>query len=320
MAGDIVNLRMAAYAEAPVILVADIDRGGVFASIVGTVELLAREERQMLAGVIINRFRGDPALLAPGIAAVEARTGVPVLGVVPWLDLKLPEEDSVGLARKGQGRAGAPLRIGVVRLPRLANYTDFDPLEWEEDLALSFIDSPELIAGLDLLILPGSKSTISDLLYLKTHGFFPAIKKFTGEIAGICGGFQMLGRRVSDPDGVESAAAETEGLALLDAVTVMMTAKETHQAVAEILTAGLQVAPKCARRLEGYEIHMGETILGKGAEPFAHIISRSGREVEVLDGEDEEAAAARAASSRGVTPSSRALVSVAVPYSSVPQM
>lgn len=287
---DIANLRIARMGGAPVILVADIDRGGVFAQIIGTIELLEPDERAMIRGIIINRFRGDPALLDPGIAFIEERTGIPVLGVVPCFSgFSIPEEDSVALGKRahgsGPGAIEGKINIGVLKLPRISNYTDFDPLEWEEDVVLVYIDEPASLEGLDLLIIPGSKSTVADLEHLRRKGFFPAIKSFPGNIAGICGGFQILGRRVSDPDGVETlSAGEAEGLGLLDVVTIMLTAKETHQAVAELLIAGYQVAPRSAKRLEGYEIHMGETILGPAVEPFAHIISRSGNEVEVLDG------------------------------------
>jgi adenosylcobyric acid synthase len=286
---DIANLRIARMAGAPVLLVADIDRGGVFAQIIGTIELLEAAEKALIGGIIINKFRGDPSLLDAGIQFIEERTSIPVLGVVPCFSgFSIPEEDSVALDRR-KVKSGEPcpgkIRIGVVRLPRISNYTDFDPLEWEEDVELSYLDEPAAMDGLDILILPGSKSTIADLEYLRKHGFFPAIKGFKGNIVGICGGFQILGRRVSDPDGVEAlSAGEAEGLSLLDVVTIMLSAKETHQAVAELLIAGFQVAPKSARRLEGYEIHMGETILGTSVEPFAHIVSRSGKEVEILDG------------------------------------
>jgi adenosylcobyric acid synthase len=277
-------------ADGPVILVADIDRGGVFAQIVGTLELLEPDEKAMIAGVIINKFRGDASLLDSGIRFLEERTGVPVLGIVPCFSgFSIPEEDSVALNKRGtrseERGAERLLRIGVVRLPRISNYTDFDPLEWEEDVQLNYIDTPAEIASLDLLILPGSKSTIGDIIFLRDNGFFPAIKSFTGSIAGICGGFQILGRRVSDPDGVEAAeCCEAEGLGLLDVVTIMLTSKETHQATAELHTAGFQVAPRSSKQLEGYEIHMGETILGPAAQPFAHIVRRSGEELEVLDG------------------------------------
>lgn len=288
-AHDIANLRIARMAAATVILVADIDRGGVFAQIVGTIELLEPEERTMIAGIIINKFRGDASLLDSGISFIEERTSIPVLGVVPCFSgFSIPEEDSVALDKRKNGDnppVAEKIRIGVVKLPRISNYTDFEPLEWEEDVELVYIDQPADISGLDLLILPGSKSTIADLEHLRRRGFFPAIRSFKGNIAGICGGFQILGRRVSDPDGVEAmCAGEAEGLGLLDVVTVMLKAKETHQAIAELLTAGFQVAPRSVKRLEGYEIHMGETMLGPAVEPFAHIVSRSGQEVEVLDG------------------------------------
>ena len=290
-AHDIANLRVAAMAGAPVILVADIDRGGVFAQIVGTLELLEPEERARIVGVVINKFRGDPTLLKSGIDFVEQRTGVPVLGVVPWFSgFRIPEEDSVALQKRGTGDEGRGpgkdrLHIGVVRLPRISNYTDFDALESEPDVALTYLETPEGLAGLDVVILPGSKATIADLNFLRERGFFPAIREFSGAVVGICGGFQMLGRRVSDPEGVEDMAGRmAEGIGLLDAATVMLCRKETHQVEAELLPAGFLTAPKSSRHLTGYEIHMGETILGRGAAPFARIIRRSGREVEVQDG------------------------------------
>ena len=288
-AHDIANLRVATMAGCPVLLVADIDRGGVFAQLVGTLELLEPRERAMIAGVIINKFRGDVSLLQPGIQWLEERTGLPVLGVVPvFSGFRIPEEDSVALEKRDQVRLEQgpdKLRVGVVKLPRISNYTDFEPLELEPDVFLSYVDEPAALNGLDLLILPGSKSTVADLEFLKERGFFPAIRKFGGSIAGICGGFQMLGRRVSDPDGVETEGGrEAEGLGLLDVVTVMLTHKETHQATAELLPAGYLAAPKSCRTLSGYEIHMGETMLGPVVEPFSRIVSRSGEEVEVQDG------------------------------------
>jgi len=287
---DIANLRVAQMAGCPVILVADIDRGGVFAQIVGTLELLEPRERAMIAGVIINKFRGDVSLLTPGIHWLEERTGVPVLGVVPvFSGFRIPEEDSVALEKRAQGEGpraqGEKINIGVVKLPRISNYTDFDPLELEPDVSLSYVDDPAAMGGLDLLILPGSKSTIADLEFLRERGFFPAIRSFGGSIVGICGGFQILGRRVSDPDGVETQGErETEGLGLLDVVTIMLSHKETHQVRAELLPAGYLAAPKSCRTLDGYEIHMGETMLGPGVQPFSRIVSRSGEEVEVQDG------------------------------------
>jgi len=284
---DIANLKAAAMARAPVLLVADIDRGGVFASIVGTVELLTPAERRMLAGVIINRFRGDPSLLVDGIRAVEARTGVPVLGVVPWIELHLPEEDSVGLVRKGRGRAGAPLRIGVVRLPRLSNYTDFDPLEHETDVDLCYVATPEEIAGLDLLILPGTKSTLPDLQYLRSSGLARAIHDYHlqgGRIAGICGGYQLLGKRISDPDGVESDLLEAEGLGLLDVDTVLTGDKQTRQVAGTALEGAAAIGLRAGAEVAGYEIHLGMTTRGALACPLFTVARHGGFGENFTDG------------------------------------
>jgi adenosylcobyric acid synthase len=289
---DIANLRVAEMAGAPCILVADIDRGGVFAQIVGTLELLEPKEKELIRGVIINKFRGDPSLLQSGIDFVEQRTGVPVLGVVPYFThFRIPEEDSVALERKGKGQRAKgtrhgehKLRIGVVRFPRISNYTDFDPLEAEADVELMYIERAEDIEGLDLLVLPGSKSTMADLHFLHKHGFAERIRRFSGIIAGICGGYQMLGTRILDPDHVESSLAEAEGLGLLDAETVLLPRKETHQARARLLAAASLAAPGCSGAVEGYEIHMGHTTLGSGSLPFAQLLSRSGSEVTIPDG------------------------------------
>ncbi|QSV47204.1 cobyric acid synthase [Geobacter benzoatilyticus] len=288
-AHDIANLKVAEMAGCRAILVADIDRGGVFAQIVGTLELLEPAERERIAGIVINKFRGEPSLLAPGIEFVEKRTGVPVLGVVPCFSgFRIPEEDSVALEKRGSGAgdrgAAEKLKIGVVKLPRISNYTDFDALEAEPDVRLTYVEGADQLRGLDLLIIPGSKATITDLCFLVEQGLFEAIRAFREPIVGICGGYQMLGKRVSDPHAVESGIREAEGLGLLDVVTVMLEKKTTHQALAELLPAGYQVAPRCRGDLEGYEIHMGETILGPGVRPFARATERSGRPVEVLDG------------------------------------
>ncbi len=289
-AHDIANLKVAEMADCPVILVADIDRGGVFAQIVGTLELLDSTERARVRGIIINKFRGEPSLLEPGIRFVEERTGVPVIGVVPWFSgFRIPDEDSVALTRKGTGNrepgtGEGKIRIGVVRLPRISNFTDFDALEAEPDVELSYIDGPHELAGLDVVILPGSKSTTTDLFFLMERGLFAALKAFEGVVFGICGGYQMLGRKVLDPFNVESAIREAQGLALLDAETALLLHKETHQAEARLLPAGCLAAPGCDGLLAGYEIHMGETLLGREARPFATIVSRSGRETTIQDG------------------------------------
>lgn len=286
-AQDITNLRAAEMAGAPVLLVADIDRGGVFASIVGTLSLLEPQERARVAGVIINRFRGDAGLLAPGIAEIEDRTGVPVLGVIPWLRLDLPEEDSVALTRKGKQAAAGSVRIGVVRLPRISNYTDFDPLEREPGVSLAYIDNPVQVQGLDLLILPGTKSTIPDLEFLRQTGMLEAIAAYHrggGRIIGICGGYQMLGRRLADPLALESQQTVAEGLGLLDVHTVLQAEKTTHQVSALPLEAAGSVGLSGLKALTGYEIHAGETELGHNARPLFLITARSGQSVCLEDG------------------------------------
>ena len=286
-AHDIANLKVAAMAAAPVILVADIDRGGVFAQIVGTLELLTPEEKALVKGVIINKFRGDASLLTSGIKLVEERTGVPVLGVLPWLKHSLPEEDSVALQRRSNpptvNEADGKLRIGVLRLSKISNYTDFNALEAEPDVALYYLDSPDQLRSVDLLILPGTKSTISDLALLGTTGMLEAIRAFEGAVVGICGGYQILGKTVLDPDGVESGIKEAQGAGLLDVVTTMLQEKQTHQVTATLLPAGQELCPG-GNSVTGYEIHMGDTLLGPDARPFGRLETRSGAAVAVDDG------------------------------------
>jgi adenosylcobyric acid synthase len=287
---DIANLKVAEMACCPVILVADIDRGGVFAQIIGTMELLEPHERARVKGIIINKFRGDPALLHSAIEFVEERTRVQVLGVVPFFTgFRIPDEDSVALTKRGsvsreRGAGKTKVRIGVVRLPRISNFTDFDALESEPDVELSYIEEANEVNGLDALILPGSKSTTSDLNFLKERGLVRAIKEFKGIVAGVCGGYQMLGHRVLDPSSQESRIREAEGMGLLDVETVMLMNKETHQAEAILLPAGQMAVPGCTERIKGYEIHMGETMIGPKTRPFATITRRSGRDVEISDG------------------------------------
>jgi adenosylcobyric acid synthase len=287
---DIANLKVAEMAGCPAILIADIDRGGVFAQIIGTMELLEPGEKERVKGIIINKFRGDPSLLHSAIAFVEERTGVPVLGVVPcFTGFRIPDEDSVALSKKGtgnreQGTGEDRIRIGVVKLPRISNFTDFDALEAEPDVDLRYIEKAGEVAGLDVLILPGSKSTINDLHFLKERGLFETIRQFKGMIVGLCGGYQILGRRVLDPSGQESRICEAEGLGLLDVETTMLKKKETHQAAARLLAAAKRFVPGFIGDIIGYEIHMGETTLGKCARPFATITRRSGRVVKISDG------------------------------------
>ncbi len=293
---DIANMRIAEMADCPCILVADIDRGGVFAQIVGTIELLEPSEKERIKGVVINKFRGDPSLLKPGIDFVEQRTGVPVLGVVPYFGhFRIPEEDSVALEKrakgdkygqkpKGKEHDEGRIKIGVIRFPRISNYTDFHPLESEPDVDLHYIEKASELDGVDVLILPGSKSTIGDLLFLEKQGLFERILAFRGPIIGICGGYQILGKRVLDPHGVESSTGEAQGLGLLDVETVMLPHKETQQAEGRLLPAGSLIAPGCSEALTGYEIHMGRTTLGASALPFAELKRLSGGEGTISDG------------------------------------
>jgi len=276
-AHDIVNMRMAKAAGAACLLVGDIDRGGVFASLLGTVELLDPEERAMLRGFVVNKFRGDASLLQPGIEMIACRIQLPCAGVVPHLpNLGLDEEDSVALEdRRTARRAWEPcehgpgrrLRIGVIAFPYMANFTDFDALAAEPSVALAFLDDPADALKADLLILPGSKQTLDDLAWLRRAGFEQAVLNFPGRagILGICGGMQMLGRSIEDPDGAESNGVSrcAQGLDLLPIATKLQREKVTR------MVQGRAAFP--APCFHGYEIHMGETVYPDDAQPFAEI-------------------------------------------------
>jgi adenosylcobyric acid synthase len=284
-AHDFTNLKSAELAGAAGILVADIERGGVFASILGTVELLTPNERAQLHGIIINRFRGDASLLESGIAAIEDRTGLPILGVVPYLKLDLPAEDSLGLELRGSG--GGAVRVGVVRLSRISNHTDFDTLAREEDVDLIYVENPQQLNNLDLLILPGTKSTLTDLNFLHNSGLFSAIKAYAekgGKLIGICGGLQLLGRKILDPEKVESQTSAGEGLGLLDIETTLCPEKQTHQVLARLQPAAAAAGLGGLAELHGYEIHAGNTEYGSTSRPLLRIVQRSGAEVLIDDG------------------------------------
>ncbi|HTX35867.1 MAG TPA: cobyric acid synthase [Bryobacteraceae bacterium] len=294
---DIVNMRMARAAGAACLLVADIDRGGVFASLLGTVELLDPAERALLRGFVINKFRGDLGLLRPGVETIARRIRLPSAGVVPFLpDLGLDEEDSVALedrptprrAWDGAGNsAGRPLRIGVIAFPYLANFTDFDALAAEPSVSLVYLDEPSDVRRADLLILPGSKQTLDDLAWLRRSGFEPEIRNFAGRagVLGICGGMQMLGGSIDDPGGAESSGAGRFacGLGLLPIRTVLQAEKVTRVARGRVLSTTLFGEPLAAPAFRGYEIHLGETAYQDGAQPFAEI-QRAGESAVRLDG------------------------------------
>ena len=283
---DLVNFSMASRADAAVLLVADIDRGGVFAATIGTHHLLTRAERRRLQGFIINKFRGDISLFDAGVRIIEARTKKRVLGVVPYLkDLLLPQEDSVALERKMGTSAGAAaheMQIGIIRLPHISNYTDFDPLEQEPGVSVRYLDHHGALPVLDLLILPGTKNTIADLLYLEQTGLAGKIRKYAaagGRVIGICGGFQMLGQWVRDPLGVEGSLSEARGLGLLPLITTMAGEKTTTQVEAKFLGLG-----NAGPHVTGYEIHMGRTEpVGEG-QPVCRIERRLHETVALVDG------------------------------------
>lgn len=254
IAHDIVNLPMATYADAPVILVADIDRGGVFAQVVGTLACLDEKQRRQIKGVIINRFRGDIDLFKDGVDWLEKRTGIPVLGVLPWYtDFAIEAEDSVVLERPNPSvMLGSSPAIGVIRLPHISNFTDFDPLQQLPGLQVAYLKKPCDLSRFSAVILPGSKNTCNDLNWLHTVGWQQQLHDYVdqgGNLLGICGGYQMLGRAVHDPDGIEGPQGSTPGLDLLPVETVLRAPKTTTRSTFSWGSAqGI-----------GYEIHMGQT-------------------------------------------------------------
>lgn len=266
---DFVNMGMAKIADAPVLLVGDIDRGGVFASIYGTVKLLSPEEQQRIRGIVINKFRGDAALLKPGLKQLEDLVGIPVLGVVPYLNLDLDDEDSV-TERFSQKVSGKPLDIAVIRLPRISNFTDFNALSRLEPVGLRYVTRAEELGGPDLVILPGTKNTMGDLKWLQDTGLADAIKSLAGggtPVIGICGGYQMLGRTLSDPDGVEEGG-DMAGLGLLPADTIFEPKKVRTRVTGAVCPLGGYYGGLAGIGVTGYEIHMGRTALSGGAVPF----------------------------------------------------
>ena len=285
-AGDIVNMQVALHAGATVLLAGDIDRGGVFAHLLGTLELLTAEERALVRGFVINRFRGDPSLLTPAIEDLERRTGVPVLGVVPWLDdLRIAQEDAVALERPetlrpasdGRADAEAEVDIVVLRLPRIANFDDFDPFIDEPGVRLRYVSRVEDLGYPQLVILPGTKATVADLEALRRAGLADALLELHRggtPIAGICGGFQMLGERLCDPQGVEApAGAEVPGLGLLPITTTFTTEKSTRRVSGRVAGAAGIWSAAAGAAVEGYEIHMGQS---EGTvEPFLTLDGRA---------------------------------------------
>ncbi|MGH7780426.1 MAG: cobyric acid synthase [Candidatus Binataceae bacterium] len=250
---DIVNWAIAELADAPVLIVADIDKGGALAALVGTVALLTPAERLRVKGLIINKFRGDPELLYDGLKIIEQHTGVPILGVLPHAgNLEIPEEDGAGLRIMTLPSPERPIAIGVVAFPRISNYTDFEPFLREPDVSLQYFENPEQAGGLDVLCLPGTKSTIADLAWLRSRGwedFIAAHRGAGGCVIGICGGYQMIGMRIDDPERIESDAGSVVGLGLLNIETIFEGEKITTRTEGAHIASGLPIS--------GYEIHCG---------------------------------------------------------------
>jgi adenosylcobyric acid synthase len=261
---DIVNMAMARHAKAPVLLVGDIDKGGVFASLYGTVKLLGRDSRRIKA-FVINKFRGDAAILKPGLDMISRRTGVPVVGVLPYVyDIGLPEEDGMALHQKsgvrGEASGGKAIKIVIARLQYISNFTDFDPFYHEPDVEIFYSAHASDIENADLVIIPGTKNTVKDLLLLRERSVDTSIKNAYRKgimIMGMCGGYQMLGRKIIDPHGVESSHSEIEGIGLLDIETVFGKEKRTCRVEAEVVR-GEELGVR-GGILKGYEIHMGKS-------------------------------------------------------------
>lgn len=276
---DLVNMGMAEIADCPVVLVGDIDKGGVFASIVGTMVLLTHTERRRIKGVIINKFRGDIELLKPGLVMLEKMIKRPVLGVIPYLNIHIDEEDSATEYMKISKPYG-DVDIAIIYLPHISNFTDFEPFYYVEGLKIRYVYSSDTLGNPDVVIIPGTKNTIGDLLYLKANGFYERIREYAhngGMVIGICGGLQILGKKIIDPYNIESEIRESEGLGLLDLITVLEKEKITYQSLVKL--------ERLPYLLKGYEIHMGRTTkIGDNAIPFSRVVRRGEVECNEIDG------------------------------------
>jgi len=254
---DLTNMRVARHLNAATILVVDIDRGGAFAHVIGTLELLEPEERALIKGIVINKFRGQRSLLQPGIDWLEERIGIPVIGVIPWIEQSFPAEDSLNLFESRPKNVNADITITVIRLPRIANFTDFDPLESEPTVQLKYISPKQDLGHPDAVIIPGTKSTIGDYTILQQTGMAEAIKQYVasgGTVLGICGGFQMLGKFIADPEGIEGYDSQRcEALGLLPLTTLITTQKVVRQ---RQVTSNY---PQVGLPITGYEIHQGRS-------------------------------------------------------------
>ena len=283
---DIVNIPMAMAVKAPAVIVADIDKGGVFASAIGSLKLLRLKERKLIIGYIINKFRGNIKLFEDGKRIIEKKSKRPVFGIVPYIpSLNIPEEDSVALdsGKKGSIKKGSDVRIAVIRLPYISNYTDFDPFELEEGVSLWYAKKPAELDGANIVIIPGTKNTVSDLIWMRKAGFEGEIRsviKRNGTVVGICGGFQIMGKYIYDPQSIESKVKDEIGLSLIDMHTIMST-KKILKRVKAVCTIGDSLENKT---VYGYEIHMGESKPESNFRPAFKIIERNGETANDLDG------------------------------------
>lgn len=270
---DIVNMGMAKLAKAPVLLVGDIDRGGVFAQLYGTVALLEEEEKKFIKGLIINKFRGDKTILDPGVDMLERLTGLPVIGVTPYLHVRLEDEDSLSERLEETQKVGL-IDIAVIRLPRISNFTDFNVFEGIEGVSLRYVSAAHQLGMPDLILLPGTKNTMRDLLWMRQNGLEAAILKAHragSTVFGVCGGYQMLGHSISDPEGVEEGGL-IRGMGLLDADTVFEPEKARTRVEGRILRPEGVLETLADVEVTGYEIHMGRTVIHENARPFTEIV------------------------------------------------
>lgn len=290
---DLVNMGMAELSDSPVVIVGDIDRGGVFASLYGTIMLLTEEERKRVRGVIINKFRGDVEILKPGIKMLEDLIDLPVLGVVPYTHLQIEDEDSLAERFNQNSKREGQIKIEILYLPHVSNFTDFNVFETQPDVELRYVMRGESIGDPDILIIPGSKNTIEDLIYLRNSGLEEQIIRLSKRnkyIVGICGGYQILGETLEDPYHTESAIPSTNGLGLLATTTVFEQEKTTTQIEGTLqgnIPGSLETLSSST--IKGYEIHMGQTNLKEGARPLLTIEKKLNEEVSILDGAVNEA-------------------------------
>lgn len=274
--GDIVNMSMAAAADAPVILIGDINPGGVFAALYGTVKLLPPDEQRRIKGIVVNKFRGDVKILEPGLKMLEDLLRIPVIGVVPWVDIDIEDEDSVTerFSRlSGQGQ----VRAAIVRLPHISNFTDFHLLGCEADVSMRYVERASELRDADIVILPGTKNTIEDLGWLRRQGLADEIIRHArrgGMVVGVCGGYQMLGETLRDPLHTESRVLEMAGLGLLDFDVTFRAEKTTVQACGSVQCASGWLSALNGLLLDGYEIHAGENAFGAGCVPFLYLNGR----------------------------------------------